>query len=152
VKYVEDPVFIEETAPEGHVEAVEEAFAEAGFEVRVAAGYGRKAAGALDWVVHITLAVPIVTFFASFASEAGKDAYASVKEWTRKTWRARRDAGTGEGSIVLRDPEGSNLILSTSIPPDALDALRDIDWNESRGGYLVWDSVRREWRDPRKRD
>lgn len=150
--YVEDPVFIEETAPPGDVEAVEAAFAQAGFDVRVVAGYGRKAAGPLDWVIHITLAVPILAFFASFGAEAGKDAYGSVKDWTRRLWSARRGAGTGEGSVVLADPEGSHLILSSSIPPDALDALREIDWTAKRGGYLIWDTARREWRDPRKRD
>jgi hypothetical protein len=124
------------------------AFARAGLKVEVSPEYNRRAVGDLPWVVNVVLLVPIGAFFAKFGSEAGKDAYAAVKDWIRDVWEARRDAGTGTGSIDVSDPDASHLILSSSYPPEALDALCDIDWSEKRGDYLVWDHERRVWRDP----
>jgi hypothetical protein len=49
--------------------------------------------------------------------------------------------------MVIRDPEGTNVVLSEGLSDEALDALRDLDWSERHGGYLVWDSDRHEWRD-----
>ena len=63
------------------------------------------------WVVQVVVLVPIASFFARFGAEAGKDAYAAVREWVREGWEARGGAGTGEGSLVLMDSEASHLIL-----------------------------------------
>jgi hypothetical protein len=48
--------------------------------------------------------------------------------------------------MVLRDPDRTNLILHSSYPDEALDALRELDWDAVRGDYLVWDEERRGWR------
>jgi len=106
----------------------------------------RRSAGALPWVIYVTIAVPIAAFFQSFASEAGKDAYAAVKQWVKDV----RETRNGDGSMVLRDPEHSNLVLNSGIPDEALEALRDLDWSEKRGDYLVWNDSRGEWLDPMK--
>lgn len=124
--------------------AVEEAFRRAGLEIRAEATVGRKSAGPVQWVIYVTLATPVAAFFQSFGSEAGKDAYGVVKRWVKDVWAARR----GNGSMVLEDSEHSTLVLSTGIPEDALDALRDLDWSENRGAYLVWSERRGEWLDP----
>jgi hypothetical protein len=147
VRDIEQPILIEDTAPSGHTKAVARTFERAGFKVEVKAEYGRKAADVLPWVVRAVVLVPIAAFFASFGGEAGKDAYASVKEWVRDVWESRKGAGTEEASLVLMDSDASQLILSSSLPNEALDALRRIDWREKHGGYLVWDSAEREWRD-----
>jgi hypothetical protein len=149
---IEQPVHVEDTASRDQVRAVAEAFARAGFEVEVEPDYGRRALGDLPWVVYVPLAVPISAFFTAFASEAGKDAYAVVKSWVHDVWEARAGAGNGEGSVHLADPDASNLILSNSLPDEALDALRDLDWDELGGGYIVWNAVRREWIDHTRRD
>jgi hypothetical protein len=44
------------------------------------------------------------------------------------------------------------VILSSTLPDEAIEALGELDWTEKRGDYLVWSDDRREWRDPTKRD
>jgi hypothetical protein len=150
--YISQPVVIEDTAPSEHLDAVAQAFASAGFDVEVVADYGRRSMDLLPWVVLVDLLVPVRPFFNAFFTEAGKDAYASVKKWLRDVSAARAGAGTGEGAIQLRDPEHTNVILPSALPDEAIDALRDLDWDEVRGDYLVWDGQRKIWRDPTKRE
>ena len=156
MSYIEEPVHIEATAPAEHVAAVEEAFARAGFRVAVAADYERKGvADLLPWVVLVILLSPIKPFFDAFSAKAGEraadDAYDGLKQLLRDIRLARSGAGTGEGSIRISDPERTNVELPSPLPDEAVEALRDIDWNEVRGAWLVWDPQRKTWRDPTKR-
>ena len=139
--YIKQPVLIEDTAPPEHVDAVAAAFARAGFEVEVAPVFGRKSADVLPWIVRVVLLVPVGAFFATFGAEAAKDAYSALKELLRDVSAARRGAGTGEGSLVLSDPHSSNLVLPSSLPDAAIEALREIEWHEKRGAWLVWDGT-----------
>lgn len=139
-------------APE--LAAVREVFQRAGFEVDVQPVLIRRSAGVLPWIVSVTLTVPIAAWFTSFAVESGKlaaqDAHAAVKVFAKGVFAARHDAGSGRGALDLEDPEGSQLILSSDLPDEALDALAGIDWDEARGGYLTWDTTERRWLDPMK--
>lgn len=152
MSYIEEPVHIEATAPAEHVAAVEEAFARAGFRVAVAADYERKGADLLPWVVLIILENPIKPFIDAFAAKAGEDAYDGLKQLLRDIRTARSGAGTGEGTIRISDPERTNVELPSPLPDEAVEALRDIDWNDVRGAWLVWDPQRKTWRDPTKRE
>ena len=153
MSYIEEPVHIEATAPAEHIAAVEEAFARAGFRVAVAADYERRGADVLPWVVLVILESPIKPFFDAFAAKAGEDAYDGLKQLLRDIRTARSGAGTGEGSIhIFSDSERTNVVLSSPLPDEAVEGLRDLDWNEVRGDWLVWDPQRKTWGDPRKRD
>jgi hypothetical protein len=133
------PISIEDTAPQGHVEAVATAFGEAGFEVEVVADYGRRSAGVLPWIVRITLDETIKGFFIALGAAGFKTLYGAIK-------RARDGANSdGEGTIELYDPESSWMILPASLPDEAIDALGTLDWDRLRGGYLVWKSAEKEW-------
>lgn len=150
-----DSVVADVGASSDEIAAVEEAFRRAGFDVEVNADLERKSPGAsLPWIVLVVVAIPVAEFLRSFGSEmgkeAGKDAYAAVKEWAKDVWRAR--GGGDEGSLVLEDPDGTHLILSARLPDRALDALADLDWTATRGHYLVWDAAREEWHDPVRPD
>ncbi len=151
VSYIDGPVLIEDTAPPEHVTTVTEAFRRAGFDVEVAPIFHRKAADLLPWLVKVVVILPIGAFFTSFAVEGGKDAYGAVKEWIKDVSASRTGAGTGEGSLWLSDPDRTNLVLSSSLPDEAIEKLRDIDWGAKRGDYLVWNASRSEWMDPTKR-
>jgi hypothetical protein len=144
-------VHLDDEATQAEVEAVERAFRKAGYDTQPEASVGRKSLELLPWVIYVTVGGTILSFFQGFGSEAGKDAWHAVKRWAREIWDAREGAGNGSGSIVLRDSEHSNVVLSNNIPDAALDALRDLDWSEHRGGYLVWNDERGEWVDPLKR-
>lgn len=144
-------VYTDASAPPAEVTAVEDAFARAGFPVKVQPGIEYKSGAELiPWIVQVTLATPIAVFLSTLAAEAAKDAYAAVKAWVRDVWNAR--AASGRGGIRLTDPDGTNLILTNDVPEEALDAVSDIEWALKKGHYLVWDGERREWRDPTRRE
>jgi hypothetical protein len=140
-------VLIEAEAPPGQEQAVDETFGRAGFEVHSRAAMIRRSADALPWIVHVTLAVPFVAFFAKFGSEAGKDAYAAVKAWAKAMFEARKESGLGRGAISVVDLNGTELVLASDWPDKALDALAEIDWDQVEGGYLLWNEADGEWID-----
>jgi hypothetical protein len=129
------------------IAAIEAAFRDAGFNVRVNANREvRTAGGLVPWVVAVSLATPITAFFTALGTQAGKDAYPVLKTWVTAIWKARRSSDGG--SIDLEDPDGTRLILDDRIPDRAVDALAEVDWDAKRGHYLVWDDDRDEWLDP----
>lgn len=65
----------------------------------------------------------------------------------RDLWNAREGTGNGEGHVDFGDLEDTRLIMPPTLPDEALDALEDLDWDELRGGWIVWDADRREWVD-----
>jgi hypothetical protein len=142
-------VSLDVRASAGEVRAVEDAFARAGFQVEARPVVITRGAFVPPWVIYVTILVPVAEFFRAFAAEAGKDAYAAVKTWAKDVMAARRESG--DGSVDLRDPEGTTLILSTHFPEEALDALSEIDWDDVRGGYLLWDAEKERWFDQLKR-
>ena len=148
-----ESVSIEATASASQLEAVREAFLRAGFDVDVQADWERRSADVLPWLVSVGLGIPIETFFVNFAKsagsaageQAGKDGYASFKTWFRDLLEARRTTDSGGGEVVLRDPDATTLVLVTSIPDEAIDALRELDWGRLQTGWLAWNAERREW-------
>jgi hypothetical protein len=142
-----EEILIEDTAPPGHVDAVHEAFKQAGFDVEVEPAWLRKSADLLPWVVKVSVDGTIGGFFGAL----GVDAYTKFKALVRDLWRARDGAGNGEGDIDIADSEDTRLILPSSLPEEALDALEAIDWSQQHGSYLVWDANRHEWTDPTRR-
>jgi hypothetical protein len=144
-------VVIEDTASATDIEATTVAFRQLGFTRPVEPIYARRSAELLPWVVQATLAVPFAAFFASFGAEAGKDAYGAAKAWIRALWTQRREAAGREGTVHLEDAGQSHLILASTLPEEALDALGGLDWSRVVGDYLVWDDQGRVWRDPTKR-
>ena len=136
-------MLIEDTARPDEVEAVRKAFAEAGFDVEVEAGYGRKG-------VDVGTGIVVVLLFSLkvFAEEALKDGYVGLKRLRRNVSAARRASGKDEGDIVFFDDSKSKLVLASSLPDEAIDALRYIDWSSKMGsGDLHWDSAAGRWRD-----
>jgi hypothetical protein len=127
-----EEVCVDRAASSRDVEAVREAFARYGLHVEVATVETRSG-DLLPWFVGVTVTTPIVAFFASFGSEAGKDAYPLVKQWIRDVF------ATGAGRVTVEDSEGSSLSLPSRIPDEALDALSTINWEHKRGQYLTWD-------------
>jgi hypothetical protein len=147
-----EEVLVEASASGYELTAVEEAFVRAGFDVDVRPDFEARGAFGAEWIVIVLLLTPIVKFLGSFGQtsgeEAAKDAYPAFKAWVKDTWAARRTPRTGEGSIRVMDPDGSNLILRSGYPDEALDAIPEIDWDRWRGSYLIWDETEQRWHDP----
>ena len=139
-------VLIEDKASAEDAEAVAEAFARAGIDVEVDRAIGRKAAIDLPWIVAVPLGISITAFLTGFFSEAGKDGWQVLKALVRDLATTRSGAGTGEGSLELRDPDGSRLVLPSSISDEGIEALSDIDFNRMRSGSdLMWDRAHQVW-------
>jgi len=148
--YIEGPVAIETEASPEQLAAVAEEFARAGFGVEVEASYARRSADLLPWVILLELRVQTKPFFDAFLTQAGADTYTAIKNFLRRMSQARKGAGTGEGEIRIRDPDKTWVILRSTLPDEAIEALRDLDWDAVRGDYLEWDYSRKVWYDPTK--
>jgi hypothetical protein len=142
-----EAVVVEVESPPAEVAAVEEVFREAGFPVNVQAVIIRRSVGDLSWIIDITLVAGLGAFAVSFSSEAGKDSYAGFKLWIKRLIAARR----GSGSLNFEDAEATQLIIPSGITDEALDALAEVDWSDTRGGYLLWDTDEGRWFDQMKR-
>jgi hypothetical protein len=143
-----EPVVIERPAPPGQIEAVSEIFSCAGFDVEVASQYVRKGTGELPWLVQIAIEDTIEGFLLAL----GATGFVSFSALLRDIWRARDRATPSNGHVELVDVEGTHLILPSSLPDDALDALLTIEWLRGRGGRFVWDTDRNEWTNHAWRD
>jgi hypothetical protein len=141
-------VVLDDAASPAEIARVAEVFRTYGFEVEPQPIYARRSAELLPWVLQVLLATPIAAFFASFGSEAGKDAYEAVKDWIEELWRAREGSGAGYGSVDVVDPDGTHVVASSTIPERALAALSELDWSKEKGSYLVWDEAEGRWYDP----
>ena len=139
-------VMVEGGAVPEEVAAVQGLLKRWGFEIDVEAGVPLSGGPPVDyvWIVYVWLAVPIASFFEAFGAEAGRDAYTAAKAWIRDIFDTRRTIGE-PGEIALAAPDGSHLRLSTALPSEALDALREIDWSNARGGLIYWEPDRKEW-------
>lgn len=134
--------YVDVLAPPEEVAAVEATLARFGFGGKAVAGIPLSGGPPLplDWVLTVTLAVPIGAFFSAFGAEAGKDAYAAFKEWLSDVRAARR--ATGDRGRITLQYEETSLLLPADLPDAAVDALREIDWNAETSTYLVWDEAR----------
>ena len=52
-----------------------------------------------------------------------------------------------EGTITFTDDEGTNVIIGNDLPEEAIEQLRELDWSNHLGHYLLWDAQRRRWWD-----
>lgn len=145
-------VILDDAATSDELRSVRNALSEAGFvPLSIEATLERRGAGSFPSLIDVLVAIPLTAFFSSFASAAGKDAWATFKKLVTALGDARRTGRALEGSIVFRDDEGTNVVISASIPEEAIEKLRDVDWTQRRGHYLIWDPTRRAWRDPTRR-
>jgi hypothetical protein len=95
-------------------------------------------------VIEILIAVPFTAFFASVATEAGKDAYGELK---RLLASLRQSPGGDETVLKLIDPGGLRVVLQRDLSEPALDSLAEIEWSEvSQATSVVWDGTRCRWR------
>lgn len=84
----------------------------------------------------VVLAAPVGAFFTSIASAAGKDAYSAIRRWVLGLSRARSH---GYGQVEIQDPDGTRISIREAVlPPEALDALLEIDWPALSGKALIW--------------
>ena len=70
-----------------------------------------------------------------------------MKAWTKAMFEARKESGLCRGAISVVDLNGTELVLASDWPDEALDALAEIDWDQVEGGYLVWNEAEEEWID-----
>src|SRR4051794_5856342 len=128
-------VAIKGAAPPELVGAIAEALDSAGYEAEVADRYLAKGPIA-DWLIEIAVKDTVEGFFLALGA-------AGFTKLTRTVFEREKDADRGRLKVVDRD--GTQLTFPTVLPDEAIDALRDIDWSNIRGGSLTWAAERRAW-------
>jgi hypothetical protein len=143
-------VTVESDVPEGERSAIKSLFAHYGLDVEVAAT-GQRDPETLSWLIQIAVIGPLPAFFASFGAafgpSEGNDAYPLAKEWLEKLLQIR-ESGGGQGSIEIRDENGTSLLLRSGIAGEALDALAVLEWETVKGDPLTWDQGAHRWQSP----
>ena len=139
-------VTIEKDAPEAQPSAITSLFARYGIDVEVVASKER-GPDALPWLVEITIVGSVAAFFASFGAafgpSEGNDAYPLVKEWLQNLVRVREDGG--EGTIEIRDEDGTSIVIDSRIEGEPLDALAEVEWEAVKGNALSWNPRAFRW-------
>src|SRR5438105_13058130 len=115
-----------DVAPADEVEAVERVLRSLGFDAPVDASFERRGIGDYPWVVYVT--TPVV---AGFLGKLGADLYDGAKRLVLGMRDARKGA---RGSVVVRDEDGTQLVLASTIPDEAFRALQALDWGALKGG------------------
>lgn len=139
-------VGVDEWASEGEIAAVGNAFREAGIPVEVIANYGTRSLDA-PWTVALELGShPLSWFLAGFFAAEGAAASKMLHQWISRVRAARKPSPAKDGSIVVRDDRGNWLVFGEP-SEEACEKLLAESWDDLKGGYLLWDSKRREWRD-----
>jgi hypothetical protein len=146
-----EAVELDAWATEQEIAAVEAAFARAGFEVKAEPVIEASSADA-TWIVLVKIGVPALTFTRAFlsgvGSAGGRDAYGAARRWVQEVWEARDARPNAGGSLNVRDPEGTRIVLSPPLSEEALEALADIDWASVRGSDIFWDTKAQAWQVP----
>ncbi len=151
-------VRIDKWASPEEVQAVEEAFRQAGLEASVRASI-IELSEQLTWIVIIS--APASMFLSGYFAAAGADAWKATKRPSDRLGQLVRDlkAARGseqEGRIELEEAGRAWLLLSSDLPEEAFRQLETIDWSIAQSGSLRWDDQDRCWlhtvhgREPRK--
>jgi len=140
-------VSLEAYAPSDELAAVAAAFAEAGIPAEVTTNFEWKGAGGdYPWLVVITTS--LAPFLATFANEAYKDAYKSLKKLVVRIHEARKASSRPNGSLTAVDEAtGTWIALPPDLPDQAWKLLPEAQLTELPSGSLRWDSKSKRWRD-----
>jgi hypothetical protein len=95
--------------------------------------------------VQVVLAATFTAFFASFGTEAGKEAYAAFSGWVKELWAARGSTASEDGCVDIWDAEGTRVIVVPTVPDLAIEALATLDWAQLHGTHLFWDAEEEAW-------
>lgn len=140
-------VSLEEGATRAEVDAVSDAFAEAGLTAEVTASYARRGAGVLPWVIHTTLD-GAASFMIGKAAELG---WGKFKMLCRSLWEARKRSSLPPGEVVFDFSEDPRVyvIIPANLPDKAYVELftKPLPNPDDGSGCIVWDDERQKWSD-----
>jgi len=120
------------------VSSLEQVFAAFGVPAEIQADLEKRSVGAVPWVIYIT--APVQAFLLRLATNAADDAWKALRDFVHRVSEERRRARQSHGSIVLQDINGLTLVLSDTIPDEALRELVEKRLAEAADGYFVWDA------------
>ena len=89
-------VVLDKTAAPAEVQAVKQAFEDAGLLAEVSADLEHASATLPPWMIYVTVATASL-FFSGFVSAAGADAWNGLRDLVRKLYRARDKARPPKG-------------------------------------------------------
>lgn len=141
-------LILDRSASAEEIDGVVAAFSRAGLPVDDAqAGYETKGVGDGAWLVLVFLGgTAIGSYLHGFFAEAGEEDLHRFREWLTDVQAARNPSGE-TGALAFQDDQGTNLVVASKLPDEAIEQLRELDWSQEMGHYLVWNRSQRQWRD-----
>lgn len=148
------PVLLDRDASDAEVEAVRIAVGRRGATPIVRAVWEKppQTGNGPFWMVLILLGVGFKSFADGFLGKLGEDTADALRDLVDDLRTARRGSTRApEGWVEFDDVDGTNVMFASGLPDAAYRALLDLDWDEVRGGMLIWDDEAAEWYDPNRR-
>jgi hypothetical protein len=145
-------VLLDVDASREEVQTVEHVLRSAGFDADVRPGWEKppRVGNGAFWMILFVLSAPVQAFLAGFFGAAGADAWKDVKRFVAELRAARAPSRAPDGWVEFDDPEGTKLMVA-DLPDEAYRALLELDWDDHRGGMLMWDDDTSKWFDPNRR-
>ena len=140
-------VHVDRSASTSELEAVEQAFSEAGIDAEVRADY--EAYSELPpWAIYLAVSTAAI-FWTGFVGAAGADAWKSLRDLIGKLFRARDESKSPKGSVVVTITEvHERIVFSDGLPDEAYKSLLKIEITKTQSGQIQWDDKAGAWRDP----
>jgi hypothetical protein len=138
-------VHMDISASEGEIQAVRQAFKEAGLSAQVEAQVEFRSAGPSPGVIEVAVATAGI-FFGGFVGAAGADAWKGLRDLIAKLYHAREPAR--KGSIAIRVKEvRERIIFKDGLPDAAFREIEEMEIRHTNSGQIQWDDPNGEWRD-----
>jgi hypothetical protein len=101
------------------------------------------------WMTLVLVAMPFHSFLDGFFGKLGEDVADALRDFVDDIREARRPSTLADdGWVEFDDLEDTHVMLSGGIPDEAYRALLELDWDEVRGGTIMWDADVGRWFDP----
>jgi hypothetical protein len=147
------PVLLDRFATEEEVAGVGAVFEHAGRNAMVRAVWEKppQTGNGAFWMTLVLVGLPFKAFADGFFGKLGEDAADALRQFVDEVREARRSSTLADdGWVEFDDVEGTHVMLSGGIPAEAYRALLALDWDEVRGGTIMWDADAGRWFDPNR--
>jgi len=133
------------SASEGEIQAVRQAFKEAGLSAQVDAVVEVRSEGLPPAITEVVVAAAGI-FFAGFVGAAGADAWKGLRDLIAKLHHAREPVRKGSIAIWVKKAR-ERIIFKDGLPDAAFREIAEMEIRHTNSGQIQWDDLNGEWRD-----
>lgn len=140
-------VDLDRGASASEVEAVRQAFKDAGMDAEIRAEVESRSE-LPPWMMYVAV-LSAAIFWRSFLDAAGADAWRGLRDLITKLFRARDESKSPKGSVVVTITEvHERIVFSDGLPDEAFRTLIQTKIEHTPSGQIGWDQKTGSWRDP----